>query len=229
MTGGEGTRLRPLTRDIPKAMIPIAGKPFLEHQINLLKRNSITDIVLCVGYMGQAIRDYFRNGKRLGVSVGYSDDGDKPLGTAGALKNARHILADRFFLTFGDSFPVLDYRAAWNRFVASGKLALMVVHRNLDRYDPSNTVVERGLVTSYSKRRKTPEMTCIEFGVTFLQRSTLDLIRADFPVDLEDLYRPIIESGEMAALEVDQRVYEIGSPDGLEEFRKLAESGRIQL
>jgi len=210
-------------------MIPIAGKPFLEHQINLLKRNSITDIVLCVGYRGQAIRDYFRNGETLGVSLRYSDDGDRLLGTAGALKNARDILNDRFFVTFGDSFPVLDYKAAWNRFVASEKLALMVVYRNLDQYDTSNTVVELGLVREYSKRRKSSGMSYVEFGVTFLQRTTLELVPANSPVDLEDLYRPIIESGEMAALEVKQRIFEIGSPQGLEEFRKLAESGKILL
>jgi len=227
LAGGEGTRLGPLTQAIPKGMIRIAGKPFLEYQIGLLKRNSISDIVLCIGYLGNAIRDYFRDGASRGVLIRYSDDGETLLGTAGSLKNARKLLAERFFITFGDSYPILNYRAAWNRFVECGKASLMVVLRNFGKYCPSNTMVQNGMVTAYSK--KGPEMDFVEFGVTFLSRQTLDLIPDQNPVDLELLYSKLIEAKQMAAFEVTQRIYEIGSPQGLEEFQSLLESGRIAI
>ena len=227
LAGGEGKRLRPLTHAIPKAMIRIAGKPFLEHQISLLKRNSVDDIVVCIGYLGNRIRSYFRDGTSQDVMIRYSDDGEKLLGTAGCLKNAKDLLAERFFIVFGDSYPILDYPAAWNRFLDCDKASMMVVLRNNDSYCPSNTVVQEGMVTAYSKRSKIPEMDCVEFGVTFLSRNALKIIPDSEPVDLELLYSRLIEAKQMAALEVSQRIYEIGSPQGLEEFRALFESGKI--
>lgn len=229
LAGGPGTRLRPLTEKMPKAMIPIAGKPFLEHQINLLKNNSVSDIVLCTGYMGEMIHGYFGNGGSLGVSIRYSDDGDRLLGTAGALKSAHNLLHEEFFVTFCDAYPILDYHAIRDAFLASNKAGLMVVQQNFNRYDASNTVVKDGIVTLYSKTSRTKEMSYVEFGVTFLKRSTLDLIPASFPVDLEELYGKLILQKEMAAFVVDQRIYEIGSCQGLKEFRELFESGKLEL
>jgi len=216
-----------LTLDIPKSMIVIAGKPFLEHQINLLRKNSVLDIVLCIGYRGEKIRKYFGGGSAFGVRIKYSDDGDQLLGTGGSLKKAKDLLADRFFLTFGDSYPLIDYRGAWNRFIAGNKDALMVVLRNFDKYCPSNVAVKDGLVTKYSKKQRTPEMSYVEFGVTFLKRQSLELIPVRTPVDLEVLYSALIKMEGLAALEVEQRIYEIGSYDGLEEFRSMIESAKV--
>ena len=210
-------------------MIVIAGKPFLEHQINLLRKHSVLDIVLCIGYRGERIRKYFGDGSVFGVKINYSDDGDQLLGTAGSLKKAEDLLADRFFLTFGDSFPLIDYKRAWATFVAGGKSAMMVVLQNYDKYCESNTVVREGLVTLYSKRMKVPDMTYVEFGVTFLKHEALELIPIEVPVDLEELYSALIKQQAMAAFEVSQRVCEIGTLQGLEEFRVLTESGQIPL
>jgi NDP-sugar pyrophosphorylase family protein len=229
LAGGEGKRLRPLTSSIPKPMFPISGKPFLEHEINLLKRASINDIVICIGYQGELVRRHFEDGQSLGVRIRYSDDGDKLLGTAGSLKKARTLLSDRFFITFGDAYPILDYKAAWNHFILTGKIALMVVYKNSNRYGRSNTVVQDGLVIFYSKKEKDPRMQYIEFGVTFMNRQALDAIPDDNPVDLEALYRQIISNNQMAALEVNQRIYDIGSPEGLAEFQQLVSSGQVEL
>jgi len=229
LVGGEGTRLRPYTRNIPKPMVQIAGKPFLEHQINLLRRNSVDDFVLCIGYRGEAIRNYFGDGWSLGVRIRYSDDGDQLLGTAGSLKKARHLLDDKFFITFGDAYPILDYEAAWNYFLSTGKIALMVVYKNSDKHGRSNTVVRKGFVAFYSKKRREVGMEYIEFGVTFIDKRATDMIPEAYPVDLETLYSLIISKREMAALEVKQRIYDIGSPEGLAEFRDLVSAGQIQL
>jgi NDP-sugar pyrophosphorylase family protein len=229
LAGGEGTRLKPLTEKTPKAMITVAGKPFLHHQINLLKRKSIVDLLICIGLGGEIIRKYFGDGQSFGVRITYSDDGDTLLGTAGCLKKAKALLAERFFLTFGDAYPILDYEAASAIFLMRRKLAMMVVNKNADRYGRSNTIVQDGLVTYYSKKEMRTGMDHIEFGVTFMHRKALDMIPDEYPLDLEVLYRRIIAQEEMAALNVDQRIYDIGSPKGLTEFRELADRGQLQL
>jgi NDP-sugar pyrophosphorylase family protein len=208
-------------------MIPVAGKPFLEYEFNLLKRAGINDFVICLGYMGKIIRNHFGDGASNGVRIRYSDDGDMLLGTAGSLKNAGALLADRFFITFGDAYPILDYRAAWNHFLSTGNIAMMVVLRNANKYGRSNTVVRDQQVTFYSKKENAPGMEYIEFGVTFMHKHALDSLSSAYPVDLEVLYRQIIAKNQMAALEVKQRIYDIGSPEGLRDFSDLVGSGQV--
>ena len=227
LAGGQGTRLRPLTDKVPKAMITIGGKPFIEHQMALLKKNSVDDLVICTGCGGDIIQRHLGDGELFGVRVRYSDDGEQLLGTAGSLKKAKDLLSEYFFVTFGDAYPIIDYKAAYRRFLATGKAALMVVNKNSDRQGRSNTVVQDGLVTFYSKSEKTEGMDYIEFGVTFMRKRAIELIPNETPVDLEVLYRQIIAKNEMAALEVNQRIYDIGSLAGLNEFRSLVETGRL--
>ena len=229
LAGGEGTRLRPLTTNLPKSMIPIGGKPFLEYEITLLKRAGVGDFVICVGYKGEIIKSHFGDGESFGVKIRYSDDGEMLLGTAGSLKNAKALLADDFFVTFGDAYPIIDYNAAWDRFLLTGKIAMMVVLKNANKYGRSNTVVQNGQVTFYSKKETVPGMEYIEFGVTFMKKRALKMLTGDYPIDLEILYRKIISNNQMAALEVKQRIYDIGSPEGLRDFSELIGSGQTEL
>jgi NDP-sugar pyrophosphorylase family protein len=172
--------------------------------------------------------DHFGNGQSHGVRIRYSDDGDRLLGTAGSLKKASGLLSERFFITFGDAYPILDFRTAWKHFLLTHKLALMMVYRNCNRYGRSNAVIRDGMVSFYSKKEDAPGMEYIEFGVTFMSKKVLEMIPDDRPVDLEVLYRQLISKKQMAALEVKQRTYDIGSPQGLAEFRELVNSGQIQ-
>lgn len=229
LAGGEGTRLRPLTKAIPKPMVLISGKPFLEHTINLLKRNSVDELLICIGYRGDTIRRYFANGDSFGIRIRYSEDGDRLVGTAGSLRKAESLLADRFFITFGDAYPILDYKAAWHYFLQTDKLALMTVWKNSNKYGRSNTAVRGGLVTFYSKKEMAEGMEYIEFGVTFIDKRAVEMIPDTYPVDLELLYRQLISKKEMSALEVKQRIYDIGSPEGLTEFRKLVRARQIEV
>ena len=116
LAGGLGTRLRPFTSEVPKALIPIGGKPFLHHQIDLLKRRGIRDIVLCVAHLGEQVKDYFGDGSWLGVRIKYSEEEGHLLGTAGAIKNAEPLLSDDFFLMYGDSYLMIDYREVMRYF-----------------------------------------------------------------------------------------------------------------
>jgi NDP-sugar pyrophosphorylase family protein len=229
LAGGVGTRLRPLTEKLPKAMIPVHGRPFLEYQLNLLKKGGISNVVLCIGYLGDKIKEHFGDGKGFGLKISYSDEGGKLLGTAGALKKAESLLEDEFFLTYGDAYLMLDYKGVMRRFKKSKKLGLMVVYKNFGRYDRSNVVVEGGLVKVYSKKRKAPGMVYIDFGVSAFRKEALALVPKGRVVDLEDLNQKLIKKGELLAFETDQRFYEVGQPDGLKEFDRLVSSGKIKM
>jgi len=227
LAGGLGTRLRPLTSEVPKALIPIGGKPFLHHQIDLLKRRGIRDIVLCVGHLGDRVKDYFGDGRWLGVRIKYSEEESQLLGTAGAIKNAEPLLRDEFFLMYGDSYLMIDYREIMRYFRRFDRLGLMVVWRNVDRFERSNVMVEGNLVTAYNKDQKSPDMVYINYGLSVLRKEALAFIPAGRPFSQEDFYQILIDQGELLTFEVEQRFYEIGSPKGLEEFGMLIASGGV--
>ena len=111
LCGGLATRLGNLSKDTPKSMILIDGKPFLQYQVEMLKKQSIEDIVLCVGHLSEKIEEYFGNGKQFGVNIQYSYDSNKLLGPIGALKNAQSILKDVFFIMYGDSYLSVDFQS----------------------------------------------------------------------------------------------------------------------
>src|SRR5260370_40275553 len=100
LAGGLGTRLWPLTRTVPKPMVPVAGVPYLEHQLRLLKKQSILDILLLTGYLGELVEEYFGDGGSLGLAIRYSRE-DQPCGTAGALRGAGSRVRDSFMLIYG--------------------------------------------------------------------------------------------------------------------------------
>jgi len=227
LAGGLGTRLRPLTSQVPKALIPIGGKPFLHHQIELVKRSGIRDIVLCVGHLGDRVKDYFGDGRWLGVRIRYSEEEGHLLGTAGAIKKAESLLGDEFFLMYGDSYLMIDYRQTMRYFRRFDRLGLMVVWKNVDRFERSNVMVEGNLVTAYNKDQKSPDMVHINYGLSVLRRDALVFIPAGRPFSQEDFYQILIDQGELLAFEVEQRFYEIGSPKGLEEFGMLIASGGV--
>lgn len=227
LAGGLGTRLRPLTDHMPKSLIPVNGRPFLEYQLDLFKRNGIRDIVLCVGHLGEQIREYFGDGSRFGVDIRYSEERERLLGTAGAIRKAERFLAEEFFLTYGDSYLLLDYQAVMDYFRRHDKLGLMVVYRNCDRLARSNVVVEGALVKVYDKERRRPGMEYINYGLSLLRREAVGLIPPGGPFSQEELYQILIDQRQLLALETHQRFYEIGSPHGLEEFRQLVAAGAI--
>lgn len=227
LAGGLGTRLRPLTTEVPKALIPVGGKPFLHHQIDLLKRRGIRDIVLCVGHLGDRVKDYFGDGRWLGVRIRYSQEEGPLLGTAGAIKNAESLLGDDFFLMYGDSYLMIDYREVMRYYRRFDRLGLMVVWRNVNRFERSNVMVEGNLVTAYNKEQQSPDMVYINYGLSVLRKEALVFIPVGRPFSQEDFYQILIDQGELLTFEVEQRFYEIGSPKGLEEFGMLIASGAV--
>jgi NDP-sugar pyrophosphorylase family protein len=224
LAGGLATRLRPITQTIPKAMIEVAGRPFIEHQLTLLRRNGIYRVVLCLGYLGEQIEQHLGDGSAFGLDLRYSYDGDRLLGTGGALRRALPLLDEVFWVLYGDSYMDIDYPAVLAHFRAGHARGLMTVIHNENRWDKSNVVFRQGRLLCYSKHATTPQMKHIDYGVSLLKSDLLALLPADEPFDLADLLSDLAARGSLMGHEVTQRFYEIGSPQGLEETQRYLQS-----
>jgi NDP-sugar pyrophosphorylase family protein len=220
LAGGLATRLRPLTEHIPKSLIEIDAKPFVEYQLSSLREGGVTDVVICVGYLGEQIEESVGDGSRLGVNVAYSYERGQLLGTAGALKNAETLLEDKFFIMYGDVYLFLDFDKIMSRLDKFDKLGLMVVYKNDDRWDRSNVETDGNFVKRYSKTDKTEGMVYIDYGASVLRKTALELVPPGRVYSLEELFPQMIERGELLAYEVTRRFFEVGSPGGLEEFKR---------
>lgn len=225
LAGGLATRLRPITEKIPKSLIPVAGKPFLAHQLELLRSRGIRRAVLCVGHLGEMIQREFDDGSAFGLRLDYAFDGPKLLGTGGALKRALPLLGTEFFVLYGDSYLPIEYRPVAEFFQRSGKLGCMTVYRNEGRYDTSNVVFRDGSVVAYDKKNRLPEMHHIDYGLSLFQATVFHAYPADEPFDLAEVMGRLVQEKQLAGYEVRERFYEIGSPAGLTELEKLLQGG----
>jgi N-acetyl-alpha-D-muramate 1-phosphate uridylyltransferase len=219
LAGGLATRLRPTTATMPKALVEVDGRPFIEHQIELLRRNGILRVVLCLGHLGDQVEAHLGDCRALGMDLRYSHDGDALLGTGGAVRRALPHLGEAFWVMYGDSYMDIDYPAILEFFAATDALGLMTVIRNENRWDRSNVLFEDGRLLSYDKKALTPEMKHIDYGVALLLRPVAERIPAGRPFDLADVYRDLVAEGRMVGYPVSQRFYEIGTPPALAETR----------
>ena len=220
ISGGVATRLRPLTESVPKAMLKVAGLPFIAHQLSLLKNKGIQRVIICSGYLSKQIEDFVGNGSKFGLSVSFSVEGEKLLGTGGAVKKALPLLENDFFLIYGDAYLDVNFKNIYDYFLSQKGLGLMAVFKNRDAWDSSNIMFKDGRIINYDKENKTENMDYIDYGLGILKKSAFDLMKNKEIFDLSELYKKIIIMREMIAFEVATRFYEIGSPKGLEETEK---------
>jgi N-acetyl-alpha-D-muramate 1-phosphate uridylyltransferase len=218
LAGGMATRLGDLTKSIPKSLLPVAGEPFVAHQLRLLQSNGIQHVILCVGHLGEMMEKAIGNGSAFGLKVEYSYDGEKLLGTAGAVRAALPRLGPNFFVMYGDSYLPCDYAAIEQKFSWGGRLALMTVFRNNGRWDESNVEFGGSEILAYSKRNRTERMQYIDYGLSVFSAKAFAQTQA---ADLAEVYADLLQAGELAGFEVHERFYEIGSHDGLQETAKF--------
>ena len=221
LAGGLAKRLRPITKTIPKALVAIAGLPFLAHQLRLLRTAGLRRIIICAGYLGEMIAAEIGDGARSNLRIDYSFDRPRLLGTGGALKRALPLLGRRFFVLYGDSYLPIDYRKVALAFATGDKAGLMTVYRNQGRWDASNVQFEAGQILRYDKKQPTPEMHHIDYGLGVLRAESLAPWPDDEPFDLADVYRYLLSENQLSGHEVTERFYEIGSPEGLAELDAL--------
>lgn len=221
LAGGLATRLRPISEKIPKLLVEVAGEPFFSHQLRLLRENGLKRIILCVGYLGEMIVERYGDGSSWGVSLDYSFDGEKLLGTGGALIRALPKLGEAFYVLYGDSYLPIDYQTVGQAFLASGRQALMTVYENRGHYDTSNVWFTDGEIRSYDKVNRSPQMQHIDYGLGLLRSSALDGYPRNEVVDLASVYHDLVRQRQLAGYEVRQRFYEVGSHEGLRELDAL--------
>ena len=224
LAGGIATRLLPVTERLPKALVDVNGRPFIEWQLEQLRKEGASRVVVCVGHFGEQIRDAIGNGSRFGLKVDWAFDGPTLLGTAGALKRARPFFDGPFFVLYGDSYLPIEWRPVQESFLESGKPALMTVFRNDGQFDRSNVEFEEGRIKAYNKRHPTPKMQHIDYGLGVFHPTVFDDVPEGQPADLSDLYSTLAERGRLAAHEVHQRFFEIGSFEGLQAAREYLAS-----
>ena len=220
LAGGLATRLRPMTQTIPKALIVVAGKPFISHQLQYLKYQGIDSVVLCVGYLGEMIKDFVEDGSRWGIHVTYSFDGNELLGTGGALKQALPLLGDQFFILYGDSYLPVDFVKVQKKFFESGRLGIMTILKNENQWDRSNVQFEGGELLDYNKEKITMKMSYIDYGLGILKSSVFDTYSVNQNFDLSSIYNKLSLLKQLVGFEVYERFYEIGSINGLNDTQK---------
>ena len=221
LAGGLATRLRPITEKVPKLLVDVAGEPFFSHQLRLLKQAGLTRVVVCVGYLGEKIVEQYGDGSAWGVHLDYSFDGEKLLGTGGALIRALPKLGGAFYVLYGDSYLPVDYSAVGAAFQHSGRLGLMTVYENHGRYDTSNVWFESGAIKVYDKKARLPEMHHIDYGLGVFQAAAFEGFPRDAVVDLAEVQKALVARRQLAGYEIKERFYEIGSPEGLAELDAL--------
>jgi NDP-sugar pyrophosphorylase family protein len=225
LAGGLALRLRPQTLKVPKALIEVAGEPFIAHQLRLMRREGIPRAVLCVGYLGEQIEAFVKDGSRFGVAVDYCYDGPSLLGTGGALRKALPQLGSEFLVMYGDSWLDTAFMPIVAAFRNSSKPALMTVFCNQGRWDVSNVYYENGVIKCYDKVDRIPQMQHIDWGLSIVKAGLLTRQPADTAFDLATVYGQLARRGELAGYEVATRFYEIGSSEGLRETDAVLRKG----
>ncbi len=229
LAGGLGTRMRPQTETVPKILLPVAGRPFVHHQLDLLATVGIDDVVFCLGYLGNLVEAEVGLRDDQDLSISYVYDGSKLLGTGGALRVAHDqgVLDDEFFVLYGDSYLPVDFAAVWRSYLNSPCTALMTVYENADAHDTSNVVYSAGKVHLYDKElaNRPVGMRYIDYGLSILACSVISEFTSPGSVaDLAEIFRLLSICGGLAGYEVKERFYEIGSSAGLDELGRLLES-----
>jgi len=215
LAGGLATRLRPITETIPKALIEVAGKPFIAHQLQYLRQQGVNSVTLCIGYLGEMIQEFVGDGSQWGLKVSYSPDGPVLLGTGGALKQALPMLGERFFVLYGDSYLPINYASVQKAFIDSKQLGLMTVLKNQNQWDRSNVTFELGKLIEYNKEVINPGMHYIDYGLGALQATVLGRYPDGEPFDLSKVYNELSMQQQLSGYEVFDRFYEIGSIQGI--------------
>ncbi|MBK8553762.1 MAG: NTP transferase domain-containing protein [Ignavibacteria bacterium] len=221
LAGGMATRLRPVTETIPKSMLEVAGKPFIEHQLRLIKKNRIAKVIICASFLGEYIQRFTGDGSDYGLDIQYSFDGDKLLGTGGAIKRAIDLPDDNFFVMYGDSYLTTDFQKTGEYFLSKNKQGLMTVFKNEGKWDKSNIEYSNGEIIDYDKSSGDEKMKYIDYGLGILNKNAFKDFENRDEFDLEEVYKNLLKKNELLGYEVKERFYEIGSFEGLEETSQL--------
>lgn len=220
LAGGLATRLGAESAATPKILIDVAGRPFAEHQLEWLQSQGVRDVVYCVGHLGEQVQAALGDGTRWGMRFQYVFDGDRLLGTGGALRRAQPKWGERTFVLYGDSYLTCALSPV-EHVATQTSGCVMTVFKNAGQWDASNVWWAEGRIVEYAKGAINPAMTHIDYGLGVVTADALEPYPANEPLDLALVFQDQLRAGRLAGVEVFERFYEIGSPAGLAETRQL--------
>jgi len=218
LAGGEGIRLRPLTYEVPKPMVLVNNRPFLEYLIDMLKENGISEVVLLLGYLPEKITQYFGDGSNFGIDIKYSI-GDVSFKTGTRIKNAGHLLDEVFLLLYGDNYWPLNLKSLLEFYVKYKTLASVTVYSNKDgtgEYGAENNIyVDGGYVLKYDRTRKDRDLNGVDIGFFIISRKVLELMpNHNFSFEEETL--PIlVDKRQLSGYQTENRYYYISTLESL--------------
>ncbi len=226
LAGGLATRLGERVKTVPKALLPIAGRPFLAWQLETLARSGYREVLLCIGHFGDQIRDFLGDGSAFGLTAAYSEDGPRLLGTGGALRRALGLLAPRFLVTYGDSYLPFDYAGPLRDLEAHPEaLGTMSVFENAGEWDSSNTEVRGELVARYEKGSRDRALSYIDYGAIALDRSVIAGRESGAVFGLDVVQTELAQQGKLRAYVAHERFYEVGSELGIRDLETKLSAG----
>jgi N-acetyl-alpha-D-muramate 1-phosphate uridylyltransferase len=221
LAGGLATRMRPDTEQVPKSLLQVNGRPFVDWQLDRFAASGARSVMMCVGHLGEQIETHVKRALDRGLVVGYSYDGTELVGTGGALRRAFARLEDEFVLTYGDSYLPFDYAAPLHDLRAHPEaLATMSVYKNHGELGASNVALDGDWVAKYEKGAADPELDYIDYGAIALRRTALDGIEDGAVWGIEALFRKLARKRQLRAFVAPERFYEVGSPEGKRELER---------
>ncbi|RME17436.1 MAG: nucleotidyl transferase [Bdellovibrio sp.] len=220
LAGGLATRLKPISEAIPKSLMDINGQPFLKHQISLLQKEGLRKVYLCVGHLSEKIKEFLDFSPPKDIEIKIIDDGKPLKGTGGALKEAsKQIKEDCFFVTYGDSYLPINFKKVFEYYISQNQPALMTIYKNQNAFDKSNVIFKNGQIKDYDKNKTSPDMQYIDYGLMIFQKSLFKSISHSYPFDLSLILSDLVKNNLVAAYEVFERFYEIGTPKGIQSLK----------
>ena len=231
MAGGKGTRISSINAEVPKPMIEICGKPILQHQIECLKKQNLTEIILVIGYLGDVIESYFENGKKFGVSITYIHE-TSPLGTAGALYYLKDKIKDCFLLLNGDIIFDVDIMRFVEEHKKKGGLATIFTHPNNHPYDSGVIVADvNGRVTKWMTKEEERQWykNRVNAGLHILSNKLLDSFKEAVKSDLDrDILKSLIDEKQLYIYDSPEYVKDMGTPERYYAVAEDIQSGLVE-
>jgi len=221
LAGGLATRIRPITEKIPKALVDVAGEPFIAHQLRLLRARDIKKVIISSWYLGEMIQDYLGDGSEFGLQAQYAFDGEKALGTAGAIRKALNLVSGPFFVLNGDTYFPCDFAAIQTFFEEHSRAGLMTVNRNQLHWHDSNVELKDGEIIRYDKQMRDSQMEYVDAGLGLFNPQVFAHLQEGQPADMAEVMQKLLAEGNLLSYEEPQRFYEIGSFNGLKELDTL--------
>ena len=214
LSGGLGTRIKSKTKNHPKALLDIEGKPFIVRQLEYLSSQNIKKVIICAGYLGDQIQKVIGNGDAYNINVEYSFDGEVLLGTGGSIKKALNKLDENFFILYGDSYLPISFKRVQEFFLKKNTSALMTIYKNESKFDKSNVYFKNKTII-YNKDNPTAEMKYIDYGLNLVNKKIFKKFMNNDIFDLSEVFTYLSENSMLNVMEIYDRFYEVGSEKGL--------------